>query len=177
MPFYPSSLAMSPDGRYVAIGGRVLNVDTWPLSTPKPVFGDPPLPDMALIAIVDLAKRTITRTIQIPDAASVNSLAWSPDGAYIAAGGNGVMIFDAQSLARVVHERKGDHVHIRYTPDGKYFIENGFGEKGTRVRIWDGRHRDLLQEIPAKPACLAVSRDGRYLAMGGDKKIIVWKLK
>lgn len=25
--------------------------------------------------------------------------------------------------------------------------------------------------------CIAVSRDGRYLAMGGDKKIIVWQLK
>jgi hypothetical protein len=40
-----------------------------------------------------------------------------------------------------------------------------------------GQHQQLLQEIKAIPSSMAVSTDGRYLAMSGDKKIIVWQLK
>jgi hypothetical protein len=43
--------------------------------------------------------------------------------------------------------------------------------------ISGGAGSPVLQEIKAIPGCIAVSKDGRFLAMGGDKKIIVWQLK
>jgi len=46
-----------------------------------------------------------------------------------------------------------------------------------RIRIWDGRHQTLLQEIHGEATSLAFSRDGRFLAMGGDRKILIWKMK
>lgn len=180
VPFYPTTLAISPDGKYIAIGGGVRNPNSWSFSTTKPTFGNPPLPDTGLIAIVDTAQHSIIKIIKTNDG-DRGSLAWSQDGVHLAYENRyGVEIFDVLSGERVVDERKQSdrrNVHIRYTPDGKYFIESDFGQGGTRVRIWDGKHQQLLQEIKALPGCIAVSRDGHYMAMGGDKKIIVWQLK
>lgn len=176
VPFYPNALAVSPDGKYIAVGGEVRNPRSWPFTTPVPTFGNPPLSNMPLIAVVDIAQREIVRTIQ---SASIDRLAWSPDGADIASGGaKGIEIFDAHTGKRVVDEAThGGHVLIRYTPDGKYLIESGLNEGGTTVRIWDGKHRGLLQEIKAMPGSMAVSHDGHYLAIGGKKKILIWELK
>jgi WD40 repeat protein len=168
-PFHPSSLSISPDNKFVAIGGDIVlgGANTQVSIQPQ-------------IAIVDMEQRLTIRNIK-NETGRHGSVAWSPNGFHLAyGGGDGIEIFDTRSGDRVVSEKtetKGAHVHIRYTPDGKYFIESGFGEFGTRVRIWDGKHQQLLQEIKALPGCIAVSRDGHYMAMGGDKKIIVWQLK
>jgi WD40 repeat protein len=170
-PFLPSTLSISPDSKFFAIGGGSIN------------GFNAPVPIQAQVSIVDMAQRKIVRTIQLQRSEIIEHrrVAWSPDGERLAyAGRYGVEIFDTRSWGRVTNEPsegKGRQIHIRYTSDGKYFIESGFGNEGARVRIWDGQHRELLQEIKAIPGCIAVSRDGRYLAMGGDKKIIVWQLK
>lgn len=192
-PFYPSTLSISPDGKFVAIGGAILNPKRWPfpgqLNTPKPVFGDPPFADQSIIAIVDLAQRKIIRTIKN----TVNfsgPLAWSPDGVHIATMGTVgeiatvmVVVFDAHTGKQVAITGeqlvRGAHSSLCYTPDGKYLIEgdmDGLGN-GLGVKIWDGQHRELLQEIPGNVGSLAVSRDGHYFAMGIDKETIVWQLK
>jgi WD40 repeat protein len=181
VPFYPKTLAISPDGKFVAVGGEVLNPKRWPFNgqpmAPRPVFGDPPLPDQSAIVVVDLRQRTIVRTIHN----YAGHLAWSPDGAYItAAGGGGVKVFDVHSGKQVADEPlKSAHMVVRYTPDGKYLLESDMDAlgNGLGVRIWDGQHRELLQVIPGNVGSLAVSRDGRYFAMGEYKKVIVWKLK
>jgi WD40 repeat protein len=202
VPFYPKTLTISPDGKFIAIGGGVNNPQSWPFSTPKPTFGTPPLSNQSAIIVVDLAQRAIVRTI--PNTVIfdfVGHLAWSPDGAHIAAtgqqtwdenanGGKGayigatdtVMVFDAHSGEKVASEELiTSRPSIRYTPDGKYLIEgdiNGIRSHiGQGIRIWDGQHRELLQEIPGDTGGLAISRDGRYFAGGGYKQISVWQLK
>lgn len=193
IPFHPRALSISPDGKFVAIGGAVLNPKRWPFpsqpNTPKPVFGDPPFADQSIIAIVDLAQHKIVRTIQN----TVNfsgPLAWSPDGVHIATMGTlgeiatvMVVVFDAHTGKQVAITGEqlvgGAHSSLCYTADGKYLIEgdmDGLGN-GLGVKIWDGQHRELLQEIPGNVGSLAVSRDGHYFAMGIDKKTIVWQLK
>jgi WD40 repeat protein len=168
--------------------------------TPRPVFGDPPLANQSLIAIVDLEQHAIIRTIQHTVGFDFGQLAWSPDGAHITAigprawdgsanSGQGaylsgldtVMVFDAHSGNQITGEQLEDiaRTSLRYTPDGKYLIEgvmNGRGS-GLGVQIWDGQHRELLQVIPGEVSGLAVSRDGHYLAVGEVGKTIVWQLK
>ncbi len=167
--FLPSSLAISPDNKFVEVSG-----DDYEGGSGRPVS------IRQQIAIVDMAQHVIVNLIKV-ESGMQGLVAWSPDGIHLAYGGEeGVEIFDVRSGTRVVVEKTNEkisHVHIRYTPDGKYFIESGFGQHGTKVRIWDGQHRELLQEINAIPGSMAVSRDGHYLAMGGEKKIIIWKLK
>lgn len=168
-PVSPETLAISPDNRLAAIAGSVVSGGA-----------GLPITTRTQIAIVDLTQRKVVQVIPIDDTSSVGRLAWSPDGVNIAYGyAGGVAIFDVNTVKRIedeVTEQRRKPL-IRYTPDGKYFIESNFGEHGAKVRIWDGQHKQLLQEIKAIAGCIAVSRDGRYMAMGGDKKIIVWQLK
>ena len=200
VPFYPKALTISPDGKFVAIGGSVINPVGWRSSTPKPTFGNPPLSDQSAIVIVDLVQRTIVRTIQNTVDFDFGQLAWSPDGANLTAMGqrgwdgrandghggytsgmDTVMVFDAHIGKQIAGDQLVDiaGTALRYTPDGKYLIEgvmNGRGS-GLGVRIWDGQHRELLQEIPGEVSSLAVSRDGHYFAMGEVGKTVVWQLK
>ena len=167
LPFQLGALAISPDGKFVAIGGMVI----------------PGGQNYRQIAIVDLAKRAIIRTIPVTkmNELSVGRLSWSPDGAHIAMAGEGaVAVFDVHSGKQVAGESLESAVmFVRYTPDGKYLLESdmdGLGN-GLGVRIWDGQRRGLLQEIPGELSSLAVSRDGRYFSFSSFGKISVWQLK
>lgn len=186
LPFYPYTVAISPDGNFAALGGAVL--------APKPVqFQEQ-------ILIVDLLKRAIVRTIPNTLSFRYGGLAWSADSTSLAAVGSRswdgsanqghggyitgpetFMLFDMRSGEKVVAEPWGDldGFSVRYSPDGKYLIEgnqNGAG-KGLGARIWDGQRRELLQEIPGNVRSLAVSKDGRFLAIGDDRKTSIWALK
>ena len=185
VPFYPSALAISPDGKFAAIGGGVY--DSKGSLTQQ-------------IVVADLARRVIVRTIRNTLEFDNGQIAWSPDGAFITAIGrrgwdgganNGqgaytsgldtVMIFDAHIGKQVAGEQLEDieATSLRYTPEGKYLIEgvmNGRGS-GLGIRIWDGKHHELLQEIPGEVTGLAVSGDGHYFAASNYKQISVWQLK
>jgi WD40 repeat protein len=165
--FHSYALAISPDGKFIALGGELIDGS----------------PIKRQIAIVDVEQHTIIRTIQDDGVMDRSSrLAWSPDGRYLTgAGGRGLQIFDAQSGQQVLGVEPPSRTSVtalRYTPDGKYIIE---GVAGSHVagwgKIWDGQHRELLQEIAGNVASIAVSKDGRYMATGVDGKTIVWKLK
>lgn len=185
IPFYPTALSIRPDGKFVALGGGVY--DDKGAMTQQ-------------IALVDLAQRAIVRTIPNTVNFDLGHLAWCPDGAnitvigrrasdysislgkeFFTSGPDTVMVFDAHNGKQIAGEQFEDVEggSLRYTSDGKYLIEgvmNGRGS-GQGVRIWDGQHRELLQEIPGEVGSLAVSRDGRYFAVGEVGKTIVWQLK
>ena len=180
-PLGLNTLAVSPNGQFLAAGGLTY------------VPPDAPHPYGALqtrIVIIDIARRAIVRgfaafPIAIPGHISnLWQLAWSPDGVHLAAslgdavpGTDAVRIFDARTGALVTGETTPDESDIyglRYTPNGKYLIESTLSG---HVLIWDGQHRHLLQSIRGEPECLAVSADSRYLALGGDHQVQVWRLK
>ena len=151
------------------------------------------------IAIVDIEQHAIIRTMQSNVEFTFGRLAWSPDGTHITAigrrawdgranGGHGaytggsetVIVFDAHSGEKIASEELiTSNSSLRYTPDGKYLIEGDMNAKGTGwgIRIWDGQHHELLQEIAGDVQGFAISADGHYFAAGGYKKISIWKLK
>ena len=173
-----NTLAVSPDGQFLAVGGMKL----------VPPRGNPPMGGFeARIAIVDVARHAIVRNFAAfpPFTANFNQLAWSPDGVHLAAGpwvanpgpDDAVRIFDTRTGALVTRETTTNETNIyglRYTPNGKYLIESALGGQ---IRIWDGQHQHLLQAIDGVASSLAVSSDSRYLEMGGDRKVLVWRLK
>jgi WD40 repeat protein len=186
LPFQPHALAVSPDGKFAALGGEVI--------------AGAPIAIKEQIVIVDLMTRSILRTIPNTVSFSFGRLAWSPDGNSIAAvgrrawdgsanQGNGayiggpdtVMAFDANSGKQVAGAQWApvSHLSLRYTPDGKYLIEGDMNGRNTGlgVRIWDAQHRELIQEIGGNIGSLAVSKDGHYLAIGSDKKTTIWQLR
>jgi WD40 repeat protein len=212
VPFYPSTLSISPDGTLIAIGGSTIG---------------PPRENQILI--VDVAQRAVQRTIHaFPTSklgdGDIERLVWHPDGVHLAASArvtgryrpdarpdavfessetrpDAVRIFDVRSGELVASEKPVEYARIwalRYTPDGKYLVESGFYpgtevssgarrellriDSGPRtvesvIRIWDGEHHQLLQEIRGAAGSAAVTRDGHYLALGGDGMIFVFELK
>lgn len=140
---------------------------------------------------MDVGKRQVIQTINpfpAPDPRThygLDSLAWDPDGVHLAAGTefgqanageDAVQIFDVRTGKQIAHEPATTTkvLGLVYTPDGKYLIESAIDHT---IRIWDGQHQHLLQSIKAEAASLAVTSDSRYLAMGGDRKILIWALK
>ncbi len=184
--FQSNSLAISPDGKFVALGGGHFVIK-------GNEFDENNLYNAGIV-IVSMAQHTIIRTIDafsnvIGDGlVQMSRLAWQPNGTQIAAGvsgipfkgGDGIRIFDAESGEQVANEPVPIITGIRglrYTPDGKYLIEAGVG--GKTVSIWDGQHHALLQTIPLdmKAMNIAVSADGHYFAVAGYRDIQVWQLK
>ncbi len=185
VPFYPKTLTTSPDGKIAAVGGGAYN-NGGSLTQQ--------------IALLDLVQRAIIRTIPNTVDFDFGRIAWSPNGNYITAmgprgwdgrandgqgaytsGPDTVMVFDAHSGKQIAGEQLEGigHPSLRYTLDGRYLIEGDMDALGSGlgVRIWDGQHRELLQEIAGNLGSLAVSRDGRYFAAGSFKNISVWQLK
>lgn len=169
--FFPESIAVSPDARFVALGGAFYNRDIGMKHQQ--------------IRIVDAEQHVIVRTIEVVPsvtfashqntAGSITRVAWSADSLHIAAalrgvpydGADAVKIFDAASGTLVTSEAAPIGTEVRglcYSPDGKYLIE--LVTRKT-VKIWDGKHTKLLQEISASPATCAISKDGHHLALGG----------
>ena len=71
-PFMPNAIAISPDGKMLAIGGIDLGPD---------------IPDQPRILIVDLQQRQVVKSIAtFPIKNAIERIAWSPDEAQIAAG-------------------------------------------------------------------------------------------
>ncbi len=172
IPFYPNTVAVSPQGKLIVVGGRI---------------GGPGVRHQSLMHIIDLAQLTIVKSIDaFPEDTTLAALAWSPDGTHIAAGvwtnakegGEVVKIFDAATGEKVTGESglpAYTRIHaLRYSPDGRYLVESSITQS---IRIWDGRHQTLLQEIHGSAGSLAFSKDGQFLALGGDKKILIWKMK
>ena len=92
-----------------------------------------------------------------------------------------IEIFNVSTGARIVHEKneRSGHVNLRYTSDGRYFIESDMNGEGTGlgVKIWDRQRQKLLQEIPGNIGSLSVSRDGKYLAVATAGKTTIWQFK
>jgi WD40 repeat protein len=173
MPFQPDLLAMSPDGKLLAMSGA----DEFGLKTPP----------IIKIAFLDIAMRKIVRSIDAPFPGYVrpSALAWSPDGLHIAAAGDvggsspgpeAVIVFDAVTGKRIatVNAKSASAEGLAYSPDGKYLIA---GSIDNSVRIMDGRNYILLQSIPGDGRSVAVSRDSRYLAISAFPKFSIWMLK
>jgi hypothetical protein len=174
--FYPSTLALSQDGKFVVIGGDI----TIPAHM-SPLDG---LVGASLL-VVDIEKQEIVKKFPIDHTPSGTS--FSVDGKTIATGS----LFDVDgsnsdpAVVKIWSMETGQRVGaepaqvtariggLRYTPDGRYLIASHLDGY---TRFWDSKSLILKQEIKAQAASLAVSRDSHYLAMGGDGKIIVCEL-
>jgi WD40 repeat protein len=170
--FFPSAFSLSFDGNFAAIAGRL--------------YSDEKDSQGALISTLRIRVFDLPGRRQIRDFPSfsgemglprseIAALAWTADGKSLAVGFRGlandgadaIQILDGATGEILGREPgpKGTRVRgLRFTSDGKYLIVAGISKS---VKIWDGKHTKLLQEISAEPSSIAVSQDGHYLALGG----------
>ena len=146
------AVALSPDGSYMASGGRDATARLWSLSSGQEV-------------------------IRLTHAAPVNAVAFSSDGAML-----GTASYDGtarlwevpsgREQLRAVHP--GGAEVVSFSPDGRYL---GSGGMDGSVRVWELTRGDRVARIthPVEVRAVAFSPDGKRLATGTRNGIVrVW---
>jgi tetratricopeptide (TPR) repeat protein len=152
---YARSIAISPDGRWLATGFLYEGIRIWEVDTGLPV-----------------------QTLK-GHAASINSIAFSPDNLLLASASRdrSIKLWDAQSGAelRELRGHDGEVSAIAFSPDGQWLVSAG---SDRTVRIWrvvTGREVEIMTGHTRAVMAAAFSPDGRYIASGGiDKTIRLW---
>jgi len=109
----------------------------------------------------------------------VRSIAWSPNGHYIASGGDDrtVQVWEADSGKQILtHRGHSDWVlGIAWSPDGRYIASGGIDQT---VQVWGANSgKKLFTYIghPGEVRSIAWSPDSQNIASGGDDRTVqVW---
>jgi len=120
----------------------------------------------------------------VPVVSPVGSIAFSPDGKFLAVGGyKDVQLMDAAS-GKAVATLSGHADVVRalaFTPDGtKLAAAGGLPARSGEIKVWDVQTHKLLETMTGHKDCIysiAISPDGKLLASGSyDKLILLWDL-
>jgi eukaryotic-like serine/threonine-protein kinase len=186
-----TAVAFSPDGKLAATGGNALAVHLWdgsgaqplaePIVCPDAVRSLVFSPDSHVLAIVCRNGRLLTwdtRAHQLLPAPFVpsegaNSIAFSHDGKTVAVEGanHRVRLYSTELGTRPPREldQKQRITMIAFAPDDKTIVTvtlNGV------IQLWDtkdGARRPVSAVHPGLLRSADLSRDGRWLATGGDE--------
>jgi WD40 repeat protein len=161
-----SSLAFSPDGKFLASGNVVSRVILWEISNEK-----------------------ILSEFKFKGffASEVWNVIFSPDGRYLAAANNGneikVWEISTGKLINTFPSQKGLIIPpggIRYTPDGKFLIIGNAWEK--TISLWEVSTSKLIYTVThgggrlPMGISISVSPDGKCFASGYGNFIKLWEV-
>jgi WD40 repeat protein len=195
------TVAASPDGKLLAIGGADTLIRIWDRVTGKPLRtlkghkgGIETLafsPDGAVLASGDAegtiglwhaADGSLLRTLN-GHTERVTAIYFSADGSLlVSAGADGRLNFWDPVQGRKLKSLQspdGSVEAMALSPDGKALATSaGIGSLDDAVKIWDANTGHLLQSLKGHNNgvfALAYSRDGKMLASGGeDRSIKLW---
>jgi RNA polymerase sigma factor (sigma-70 family) len=160
---------------------------TMPLDPPAPPKAAEAPPAADKPGVVDKPQPSPRHLVlQAPPPIPVSSVAVSPDGSLIAAGAEGVRLYDARTgaLLRAIGggwEETGPGTRtVAFSPDGRALAGAGF-LRDKRVGIVDVQTGKRVQSLAGhtewETDAVAFSPDGKLLASTGvDRQILVWEL-
>jgi len=203
---YIRSLAFSSDGKHIVSAGESdTTVKIWDAATGYEVSTlrehegfaysiaiSPSGNQIVTGACCDCDEETIGGTIRVWDIKSGNelmrcnyspgvfSVAFSPDGKYIASGGSDgdrtVKIWDTNSGAEVMtlDGHDGGVGSVVFSPEGKRILS---GSKDETIKLWDISMGILLMTLPAQCAVwsAAFSPDGKTIAISDGNVVTVFE--
>jgi WD40 repeat protein len=192
------SVAVSPDGRWVASGDGAGEVRLWDAATLRPsatlgrVQGGARRvrfsPDgrhlaaagNAVVLLWDVA--TGRQHLRLAADGGSDVFAFSPSGRLATAGREygiaaRLAIFDLTGGARLSHRIPPGRIQaLAYSPDGQFLALAR--PEVHRVQLWDAAGKDLIRELEqgAPVLALAFAADGRLATAGEDRAVRVWDL-
>jgi RNA polymerase sigma factor (sigma-70 family) len=202
------ALAWSADGKALAVGGqdgsvRVVDANSFQVLHDLGKMEEGAVwtlelsPDGKLLAAAEGAegrRAAAGRTVRLWDLTSgkerprltgpqapIESIAFSPDGRWVAAGprGTNVWVWDART-GDVVAELRGHTTWIytvQFSPDSRTLAS---GSLDNTIRLWETttwKERSRLEGHRGAVVSLAFAADGRTLASGSaDSSVLVWDL-
>lgn len=194
-PAKVKSVAFHPNGTLLAAGEDGA-VTVWDPASRRPVRAiaghDGPVTSLALtgsvvasggadrtIRLFDPASDAPQRNLPVAHTAAVEALAFSPDGAVLASGGNDgrIILWDVQHSRQlaVLGELGNALRDIAFTPDGRTLIT---GDASGAVIFWDVAARRQSATLPGQRGAvraLALNSAGSLLAVAGsDTVITLW---
>jgi WD40 repeat protein len=190
------SLAISPDGKTLASGGRERGPFLWDAVAGKAVDLDPPGPQQRTWWLNGLAFAPDGRTLAVADSngqvrvwdvatrrelhrhndhiGGILNVSLSPDGKQAATVGwdGTVRIWDVATGQAVRFWNADATASVNYTPDGRSLLTAGWG--GT-VRLWDAATGKEVRRFRDERgfARAAVSPDGRLVAASGKDLVSI----
>jgi WD40 repeat protein len=147
----PFTIAVSPDGKHLAIGLR--------------------RGDKTLVWDLAAAKRVSSFTGFVSSTETVLALAFSPDGRFVAASGQGFKVWELQTGKEILSfkgKKDNPHRDLAFGKEGNILVEGStddvsYGE----VRVWDVAKGKTLDSFKFDRPLnrLSLSADGRTLAV------------
>jgi WD40 repeat protein len=161
-----TAIAFSPDGKYLLCGGP------GPFSLFNP---NPPYLKIFNVAtggeVTDFGMEKHFRK-----AGHIWSVAYSPDGKYVLAGGDEKMVLCDTLLGKSIRTVKVNDVirAVSFSTDGKYALSGGTDDN---ISLWNAKNLSLIKKFVGHEGIwsVAFSPDGKYVLSGGiDGKIKIW---
>jgi WD domain, G-beta repeat len=179
------ALAISPDGRSLATGDKVGHINVWDVETGR---------SLATLEAPELYTwDPIQRRHSI---GGIRSLAFSPDGKFLAAGGSGKISnidhLDGKALVEVYDWRKGERTHtfasdkfkglvenLTFHPKGDWLLAGGGGDRDGFLMFFNlGTKKTLAQEkTPMYVHDLVLNENSDTIYAVGHRKIMVLGMK
>ncbi len=177
------SVACTPDGKHIATADRIGKIVIWELASGKQVTQL----EAPLMYTWDPKQR-------IHSIGGIRSLAFSPDGARLAAGGIGQIgnIDHLGALARIevfdwakkerIHELPGDTYkglveQMQFSPDGDWLLAAG-GDHSGFIKAIDLKTGKVIKQdkAPAHIHDFTVNEDFTKVYAAAHGKIVIWEL-